>query len=158
MSKDDLLSAFKKSEPFKEIEKIRKENRDKNKIIRDLKASCEPEEAYYEPQKLKGAFNDENIKYECNGNRDKKLSIEGYLNMIRPYLRSIIDDHKDGWKIQLAMEVSFVSVIKYSNKKSNKDSNYSYPMHIHSDSSFIFISYEANNIIKELFKSLLEEC
>ena len=30
---------------------------------------------------------------------DKRLSIEEYLNMIKPYLRIIIDDHKDEWKI-----------------------------------------------------------
>ena len=65
---------------------------------------------------------------------------------------------KTDGKIQLTMEVRFISVIKDSNKKSNKDSYYSYPIHIHNDSSFIFIRYEANNIINKLFKSLLEEC
>ena len=32
--------------------------------------------------------------------------------MIRPYLSKIIDDHKDEWKIQLTMEIGFIS-IKY---------------------------------------------
>ena len=66
-------------------------------------------------------------------------------------------DHKGGWKIQLAMEISFVSSVKNSNKDSNKyinkDSNKFYPIH----NSFIFIAYETNITIKELFKSLLEE-
>ena len=54
--------------------------------------------------------------------------------MIRRYLSNLIDEHKNGWKIRLAMEVTFVSVIKdfdkYSNKKSDKDSNESCAMHI----------------------------
>ena len=81
--------------------------------------------------------------------------------MTRPYLSSVIDDHKDGRKIQLEMEISFVSTVKDSNtdfnKNSNKDSNESYPIHIHSENSLVFIGYETVNIIKELFKSLLEE-
>ena len=36
MSRDELLNAFKKSVPFKDIEEIRK-NRDESKIIRDLR-------------------------------------------------------------------------------------------------------------------------
>ena len=49
--------------------------------------------------------------------------------MIRHYLSSIIDDHKNGWKIQLTMEISFVSVIK----NSDKDSNEPYTIYIHSE-------------------------
>ena len=162
MSKDELLSAFKKSEPFKDIKEISKKNIDENKLIRDLRTLYEPEEEnYYKPQKLKGAFDDEYIEYESNGDRDQKFSIEEFLNMTRPYLSSVIDDHKDERKIQLAMEISFVSTVKDSNtdfnKKSNKDSNESDPIHIHSENSLVFIGYETVNIIKELFKSLLEE-
>ena len=111
------------------------------------------EEDYYKPQKIKGAFDDDYIEYESNGDKDKELSIEGYLNVISPYLSSLIDDHKDEWKIQLAMEVSFVSTVK----DSNKDSNEPFTIHIHRENSSIFIGYEIGNIIGELFKSLLEK-
>ena len=67
---------------------------------------------YYEPQKIKRAFDDNYIEYKSNGHKGKRLSIEEYLNMVRPYLSSIIDDHKNGWEIQLTMEISFVSVTK----------------------------------------------
>ena len=154
MSKDELLDAFKKSEPFKGIKEIKKENRDENKIIRDLRALYEPEEDYYEPQKIKIAFDDNYIEYESNGNKDKKLCIEEYLNMIRPYLSRIIDDHKDGWKIQLTMEISFVSVIKNSDESSNEPYIIYY---IHSENSSVFIGHETDNIIEELFDSLLKE-
>ena len=50
MSKDELLSTFKKSDHFKDIKEIRKENRDENKIKRDLRVLYEPEEEdYYKP-------------------------------------------------------------------------------------------------------------
>ena len=85
MFKDELLNVFKNSVPFKGITKIRKENRNENKIIRDLRILYKPEED-----------DDDYIKYESNGNKNKALSIEDYLNMIRPYLSNVIDDHKDG--------------------------------------------------------------
>ena len=78
--------------------------------------------------------------------------------MIIPYLRNIIDDHKDGWKIQLAMEISFVSIVKDSkedsnedsnkdsnkdsNNDSNKDSNEHCTIHIYSENSFVLIGYK----------------
>ena len=158
MSKNELLDTLKKSEPFKGIKEIRKENCDENKRIRDLRALYEPEEDYYKPQKVKGAFDDDYIGYESNGDKGKILSIEEYLNMIIPYLRNIIDDHKDGWKIQLAMEISFVSIVKDSkedsnedsnkdsnkdsNNDSNKDSNEHCTIHIYSENSFVFIGYK----------------
>ena len=61
--------------------------------------------------------------------------------MIRPYLSDIIDDHKDGWKIQLTAEVTFASV---------KDSNESSTIHIHSENLSVFICYKTDNIINEI--------
>ena len=49
-SKNELLNTFKKLESFKGFKEIKKENRDENKIIRNLRDLYEPEEDYYEPQ------------------------------------------------------------------------------------------------------------
>ena len=73
--------------------------------------------------------------------------------MTRTYLSSIIDDHTDGWKIQLTMEISFVSVIKNSDGGFNEQ----YTVHLLSEDSSAFIGYATDNIIEELFNSLLEE-
>ena len=51
-------------------------------------------EDYYKPIKAKSAFNSNYIKYESNGDKDKNLSAKENLNMIRPYLSNIINDHK----------------------------------------------------------------
>ena len=42
----------------------------------------------------KGAFNGNYIQYESKGDKGKRLSIKKYLNMIRPYVSDIINDHK----------------------------------------------------------------
>ena len=42
--------------------------------------------------------------------RDKILLIKEYLNMIKPYLVDIINNHKiKEWKIQLSMTINFIS-------------------------------------------------
>ena len=67
------------------------------------------------------------IEYENKGDKDKTLSIKEYLNMIRPYLSDIINNHKtqgnckihsgnrvvdyktqEEWKIQLTMSIDFI--------------------------------------------------
>ena len=56
-------------------------------------------EDYYKPVKSKGAFNDNYMEYESRGDKDKNLSPEEYLDMIRPYLRDMINNHKTPLKI-----------------------------------------------------------
>ena len=59
------------------------------------------DEDYYKPIITNGAFNYNYIKYESKGNKDKVLTPSEYLNMIRPYLSDIINDHKTQgeWRI-----------------------------------------------------------
>ena len=52
------------------------------------------DEDYYKPVKTKSAFNGNYIEYQSDGNKDKNLSAKEYLNMIRPYLSNIINDHE----------------------------------------------------------------
>ena len=49
---------------------------------------------YYKPIKTIGTFDNKNncIGYESKGDKDKKLSLKEYLNLIRPYLNDIIND------------------------------------------------------------------
>ena len=53
-----------------------------------------PKEEYYEPLEFKSAFDGDYIKYESRGDNDDNLSLEEYLNMIKPYLGDMIDNHK----------------------------------------------------------------
>ena len=96
MSEDEFQNAFINSKPFKDSKEINKENQDDDEIIRDLRFFYEPKENYYEPRKTKGAFGDNYVEYESNGDIDEVSSIEGYLNKVEPYLIDIINEHKDG--------------------------------------------------------------
>ena len=70
-----------------------------------------PKEEYYEPIEIKSAFDGDYIKYESRGDNDNNLSLEEYLNIIRPYLGDMIDNHNahGEWKIQLVMKIIFIS-------------------------------------------------
>ena len=52
------------------------------------------DEDYYKPIISNSAFNSNYIEYESKGDKDKILLIKEYLDMIRPYLSNIINDHK----------------------------------------------------------------
>ena len=52
---------------------------------------------YYEPVVIDRGFDERDhyyIKYRSNGDKHENLSPEQYLNMIRPYLRDLINEHK----------------------------------------------------------------
>ena len=55
----------------------------------------------YKPIIVKSAFKNKYIKYESNGDKDKILMPNEYLDMIRPYLVNMINYHKNKgeWKI-----------------------------------------------------------
>ena len=52
-------------------------------------------------KEIKSAFDDNFIEYESRGENNDNLSLEEYFNIIRPYLRDMIDNHKTygEWKI-----------------------------------------------------------
>ena len=84
------------------------------------------EEGYYEPVEIKSAFDGNYIEYESRGDKDDNSSLEEYLNIIRPYLRDMIDNHKSHSKskIQIIMRIIFVSSL---------DANEIHIMHTKSD-------------------------
>ena len=58
-------------------------------------------EDYYEPKEIKSAFDGIYILYESRGDKDTKLVLYEYFDIIRPYLKDIINDYKSKgeWKI-----------------------------------------------------------
>ena len=65
------------------------------------------EEDYYKPREVKSAFDGGYALYESRGDNDGRLSIDEYFDIIRPYLKDLIDDGKSKgeWKIQLSMRM-----------------------------------------------------
>ena len=121
------------------------------------------DEDYYKPIKTISDFDNNNnyIEYKSKGDKDETLSIIEYLNMIRPYLRDIINDHKTQgewkvhsgnkvidyktqgeWKIQLTVRINFIS---------SKDSNETRTMHTISDNIEIMLVNKTSEIIKKTF-------
>ena len=136
--------------------------------IRDVKDlfDLSIDEDYYKPIIAKSAFNNNYIQYQSKGDKGKNLSIKKYLNMIRPYLSDIINDHKtqgnwrihsgneiiepktqSEWKIQLTMAIHFISF---------KDSNETRTMDTKSNNVEIMMGSETDEIIEEIFESLLQ--
>ena len=75
-----------------------------------------------------------------NGDTNKALSIEEYLDKIRPYIKDIINDLKksDTGKLQLTIVINFIS---------SKDTGEEHVMHSKSDNIEIMISDE---VIKQM--------
>ena len=107
------------------------------------------------------------MKYECMGSesKDKNISVEEYLDKIKPYLSDILNNYKtqgkrriyldnkiiesktqSKWKTQLTMKINVIL--------SKKDSDGSRTMHTKRKNIDIMTGSERDEIIAELFKSL----
>ena len=88
------------------------------------------------------------MKYGSNGDRNKNLSVEEYLNEIKPYLRDIIITlQKSGkGKIQLTIAISFIP------SKGVDDERVMYST---SNNTEFMTSDSTNDVVDELFESLL---
>ena len=68
-------------------------------------------EDYYKPIRVSNFYSNNYIEHESNGNRNKNLSSEEYLNKLKSYLKDIIIDLQISgtWKIQLTIAINFIS-------------------------------------------------
>ena len=138
------------------------------KGIRDVKDlfDLSIDEDYYKPIITNSASNNNYIQYESKGYKDKILTTSEYLDMMRPSLIDIINDHKTQgewkirsgnaikehktqgeWKIHLTMETNFIS---------SKDSDETRAIHAESDNAEMMMGSKTNEIIENLFKSFLQ--
>ena len=64
----------------------------------------------YKPVLITAGFNNNYLEYGSDGNNS--LSFMEYLNLIRPYLKDLINEKKNKgeWKLQLTAKISFVSL------------------------------------------------
>ena len=64
----------------------------------------------YEPTLVKSGYNNNYIEYRSEGN--EIFTFEEYLDLMEPYLRELINDHKNKgeWKIQLTAQINFISL------------------------------------------------
>ena len=102
----------------------------------------------YKPTLVKSGYNNNYIQYESKG--DNILTIEEYLASIEPYLRELINDYKNKseWKIQLTVQINFISL--------KPGSDETLVMHTRSDNEEFMNGSDTDEIIEELFESLLQ--
>ena len=64
---------------------------------------------FCKPVTVGNFWSNNHIEYESDDDRNKTLSIEEYLEEIKPYLKDITNNFKksDKWKIQLTIAISF---------------------------------------------------
>ena len=86
------------------------------------------------------------MEYESNGDRNKTLSVEEYLNKVRPYLKNIANNLKksDSCEIQLKIANNIISSIGNDEER---------VMHSKSDNIEIMFNDESDEVIKEIFDS-----
>ena len=101
------------------------------------------------PQLNKSGYNKNYAQYECK--RDKILSLREYLNLIGKYLRELIEEYKlkEKWKVQLTIEVNFISL--------KPGSNETRIMYTRSDNIEIMFGDDNDDIIEQLFESFLKK-
>ena len=87
------------------LKKKNKKIKDKLKTIKitgDIRTLFEQEEEdYYKPKRVSSFWNNNYIEHESNG-KNNNLSLDEYLNKIKPYLNDILIDLQDygAWQIQ----------------------------------------------------------
>ena len=104
---------------------------------------------YYKPKLTKSGYNKNYVQYESKG--DKILALKEYLALIEKYLRELIEEYKlkGEWKVQLAIEINFISL--------KPGSNETHIMYTRSDNVEIMFGYDIDDIIEQLFESLLQK-
>ena len=95
-------------------------------------------------------WNNNDVDYESNGDKNSNLLLDEYLNKIKTYLRDITIDREntDTCNIQLKIPIDFISL---------KDTEEEHVMHSTSDNIKFTPSSHANEVVKELFESLLSK-
>ena len=103
----------------------------------------------YEPVLIKSGFDNNYLEYMSNGNNS--LSFNEYLELIKPYLYDLINVHKakGEWKLQLSVEISFVS------QKPGSDENR--VMYTRSTPEEFMIGSKTEEVAEKLFMSILQK-
>ena len=104
---------------------------------------------YYKPKLTKSGYNNNYVQHESKG--DKKLTLSEYFTIIEKYLTELIEEYKlkGEWKIQLTIEINFISLKPGSSETRT--------MYTRSDNIEIMFGDDSDDIIEQIFRSLLQK-
>ena len=145
----DIWTLFDREEEKEERKKKHDETIIKARIIGDIRILFEQEEDDHEPRGVSSFWNNTYIEYESNGDKNRNLSHDEYLNKIETYLRNIIThlQNSDACKIRLAIAINFIFL---------NDTEEEPVMHA-SSGNVNFTPYsDANDVIDRNFRNINE--
>ena len=99
-------------EEKKERKKLEGKKEINNGLINDRITLFEQQQQdYYYPKRVSDFWNNNYSEYESNGDKNRYLSLDEYLNKTKPYFRNIIIvlQSSDTWKIQLTIPINCIS-------------------------------------------------
>ena len=86
----------------KELEKKKEHNERliKDGIVNNIRRLFDQDEDYYVPKSVNNFWNNNYIEYESNGDKNRNLSFDEYINKIETYLRNTIINlqNSNTWK------------------------------------------------------------
>ena len=137
-----------KKKKKKELEKKINDRLIKDRIIRDIRTLFKKEDDYHKPKRVINFRDNNYIKCESNGDENRNLSLDEYLNKIKPYWMKTVIFRQNfyTWKIQLTIAINLIS---------SKHAEEEHVTQTRSD-NIKFTSFDdANEIVNELFKFTL---
>ena len=89
------------------------------------------------------------FEQKSNGYQNSNLSLDQYLNKIKPYLKNIIVDLQSSytWQIQLTIAINFIS---------SKDTEEERVMYSTSDDKWFAPYHDANEVVNELMSHFVQ--
>ena len=147
---------FLKIRPKRESKKILETKKIVNSLLLNKKEMIKqiekiisvPKKSAYKPVKVSGAFSDNFVEYKSGSEKDKSISIASYLNKIREHLKKLIDNKrkKRERKIQLVLKINFIFSKNFNETRDMYSKSYNFE---------IIMDVDSNEIIKNLFNSIL---
>ena len=103
-------------------------------------------DSYYDPELFASGLERNYISYRINGDRNKELTLNNYLNTVRPNVSELVTKKKvNERKVQLALSIMFLNYI--TNETAEK--------YVFSDNVIIRPADDTNEITTERYNSLM---
>ena len=135
-----------KQKKKKKKERNQRKKEHNERLIRDIRTLFgQQQQDYYKSERVNNFWKNSYSEYESNGDKNRNLSLNEYLNKVELYLRNIKIDlqNSDVWKIELTIAINFIS---------SKDAEEEHVMHSTSDNIKFTLYSDANEVIDELFR------
>ena len=130
---------------IRNVFKLKKNEATKGRIIWGITTLFKQKYNYYKPTRVGHLWNNNHIKHESSGDRNKNLSVKEYLDKIKAYLGYIAINlqKSDTWKIQLTIAINFIS---------SKDVDEEHVMNSKSNNIEYMLYDNANDPVNEPFE------